>query len=238
MDLTNENFENEEVDDVDTSDHEMEIENGIIEERPELETGMTESELQDHNDINKNQINNNDNNNNDNNENNHNGVIHIENIQKLQSRKLLTNGTFENVNVNIYNCNEIQQNSGKPFEQNSGSAKMEIEDMMKQFDSQNHNMSIEERKINYDVNENYKLNVMPNFESSGGGLSYNKGFSTETDKLLRSNNTFEKMESYNSNNELEANQILKIKDSYNEEGQNNSKQEEFFVENYLNNERK
>lgn len=232
-DSNNENIDNDENENEDSELAEME--NLTIEERPETENQTTEAD-KNNEDLPQTQ------------------VIHLDSVKKLVSKKLVTNGTFENTlpeqnypptnqeNNRLYdppnnnsNSGSVNNNSGSVKIGHSGSAKMDIEyDMMKQFDSQNSKKAyIEERKISYDNMENFKLNVLPNFESSGGAYpSLNKGFSTETDKLLRSNNTFEKMESYNSNDQ-DANPILKFKENFVSEGQNNLKQEEFPVENYL-----
>ncbi len=154
--------------------------------------------------------------------------IKINNIVILQSTCLLLEHNPHEIHMN--NHNNMQ------FEGNASQNKMEISELLlKPFE---HKMSLEETKVNnYDYSQMYKANMNMNFDTSGNHENFHKGFSTETEKLLRSINTFEKDKNesnFSNSDNLDINQLLKFKEqNYNFEASNNLKQEDFHIEKYL-----
>ena len=217
-----ENLEIEDFEENESSDQDG-LENGAIEEIPEAENIKVENEMEIE-------------------EVNENPNIKIENIETFKSTKIIPNST------NNFNNFEPAKHLYEQQPSIGLQLRMDIEEMMlKPFD---HKMSLEDRKDGYYYNEAFKgsNNLSNNLSNNGLAVNYNessnqdfhKGFSTETEKLLRSN-TFEKVESINSNNEYFENNSLKLKEqNIIIDGSNHlkSQQEEFHIENYLNNEMK
>ena len=164
--------------------------------------------------------------------------LKIENIETLQSTRIIPENNPNYPQINL--MNNMNNHGNLQFEINISNNKLEIEELLlKPFD---HKMSLEDRKVSsYDYSEMYKanLNMMPNFDSSGNHENFHKGFSTETEKLLRSINTFEKDKNesnFSNSDNLDINHILKFKEqNYNLEVSHSLKPEDFHIENYLDN---
>lgn len=235
--LENENEnENEDNDDNDTSDQELEPQNfnfNAIEEMPELENKETnESQRNDKPthipEENEQKI-----------EKSTGNYINIGGLKSYNSQTITTSTVFSmQPQNNIINVN-------KPVFDPYISSKMEMEDLIKPFQNK---MPMEEGKLGYDSNEIKHSDMLPNFGgSSSGNLHKGISNSTETEKLLKSHNTFEKVESYNSySDNYENNKILKINEQNNmnnhfnnfvEESRAIELEEEIQIEidNYLNN---